>query len=107
MVVPFFAPPSDLHATPRVSATGIDLWTDTHRIVWDWAPPQIFAKDASASGWSEIGPAERRGRHVPYASREPKYMASSSRSMIRALEGGGEPLYISAVDLRQAPGLLS
>jgi hypothetical protein len=34
-------------------------------------------------------------------------MASSSRSMIRALEGGGEPLYISAVDLRQAPGLLS
>ena len=118
LVVPFFPPTNHDSGEERVDSCGIDIWTEDHRISWDWGTPRIWKKTAEGQPptYTELQPAFR-----PHGS----YLESSSRSMLDALDAlvannnheqalsatdhaaaaqaaAEASLYVSARDLRQA-----
>ena len=78
------------------SGQGIDVWTDTTLIRWNWAPPQIFQGFDAGGKRVPIEP-----HYQPYQWSEFEYLTGSIRSFLAAVEMGSK-LWISGHDLRQA-----
>jgi len=75
---------------------GVDVWSDSSLIRWNWGPPQIF------QGFDDNGNRiEIDANYKPYEFSEFKYLTGSIRSFIKAIETGSEP-WITGHDLRQA-----
>ncbi len=75
---------------------GVDVWSADSLVRWDWAPPEIYR------GFDEAGNRVRVDhQYAPYEWSEFRYLTTSIRSFISAVETGGE-LAISGHDLRQA-----
>ena len=95
LVVPFFPPTDHDDGEERRDSCGVDVWTAGYQISWDWAPPRILQREGNR--FVEIDPG-----YAPLEYPDGGYLATSSRSMIRALEGSEDPLFISGHDMRQA-----
>ena len=75
---------------------GVDVWSDSSLIRWNWGPPQIF------QGFDKNGNRiEIDANYKPYEFSEFRYLTGSIRSFIKAIETGSEP-WITGHDLRQA-----
>lgn len=75
---------------------GVDVWTDTSLVRWDWNPPEIF------KGYDTHGNRVRMDpNYNPYSWSEFSYLTGSIRSFLAAIEGNGHP-WITGADLRQA-----
>lgn len=76
--------------------SGVDVWSDTALVRWDWDPPEIY------QGFDSNGRRIRLDRpFTPYEFPEFYYLGSSIRSFIDAVQTGSD-LWISGFDLRQA-----
>jgi predicted dehydrogenase len=86
--------------------SGVDVWTETSLIRWDWAVPRIFEGRDSRGARREIHP-----HFPPFPWRDviekaglragDDYLVASIRSFLDAVRTGSE-LWISGHDLRQA-----
>ena len=75
---------------------GVDVWSDSSLIRWNWGPPQIF------QGFDDNGNRiEVETNYKPYEFSEFRYLTGSIRSFIKAIDTGSEP-WITGHDLRQA-----
>jgi predicted dehydrogenase len=75
---------------------GVDVWSADSLVRWDWAPPEIYR------GFDEAGNRVRVDhQYAPYQWSEFRYLTTSIRSFISAVETGSE-MAISGHDLRQA-----
>ena len=77
---------------------GVDVWTDTALVSWDWGPPEIFV------GFDDSGARSRLDRpYTPLEYPRFSYLATSILSFIAAVEASDpELLHVSGHDLRQA-----
>ena len=90
------------HETPY---RGVDVWTDSTLVRWDWAPPQIL-QSRGGGARREIDPkyprfAWKKVLDRPILRATDNYLVSSIRSFVDAVFTGGS-LFISGHDLRQA-----
>lgn len=83
----------------EVSHSGVEVWTDTHLVRWDWGPPTL---------WATVGSGQREQVPVvytPYDFSEFTYLTGAIRSMVDAL-GSHDPLAahlsVSGSDVRAA-----
>lgn len=89
LVCPVFSGP-----TP---CTGVDVWTDSTLVRWDWAPPQIYRLDSGAAAVSV------EADYDPVSDPVFGYMGTSMRSFIDVVRRGVEhesDLLVTAHDLR-------
>ena len=91
------------HETPY---RGVDAWTDSTLVRWDWGPPEIHQSAPGEKAYRKIAanypsfpwryvldrPTLRPGDH---------YLVSSIRSFVDAVATGSD-LFVSGHDLRQA-----
>lgn len=75
---------------------GVDVWSESCLIRWNWGPPQILQGFDNNGNRIEID-----ANYKPYKWNEFKYLTGSIRSFIKAVETGSEP-WITGHDLRQA-----
>jgi len=85
---------------------GVDAWTDSTLVRWDWGPPEIHQNSGPRQGRRKIA-----ANYPPFPWRyildrptlrlTDNYLVASIRSFVDAVADGGE-LFVSGHDLRQA-----
>jgi len=91
------------HDTPY---RGVDAWTDSTLVRWDWGPPEIHQGSGPQAAYNKIA-----ANYPPFPWRYildrptlrpgDNYLVSSIRSFVDAVAGGSN-LFVSGHDLRQA-----
>ena len=76
---------------------GVEVWSEDALIRWNWDDPQIY------KGIDESGDRiKQEVRYREHGWREPTHLVGAIRSFLAAVSGGGDELWISGHDLRQA-----
>lgn len=82
--------------SPETPYRGVDVWSADSLVRWDWGPPEIY------KGFDSEGNRVRVDhQYAPFEWSEFRYLTTSIRSFIAAVETGSE-MAISGHDLRQA-----
>jgi predicted dehydrogenase len=78
------------------STRGVDVWSDSALVRWDWGPPEIY------QGFDAQGRRQKvEVEYAPYQWDQFDYLTGSIRSFIAAFESGSQ-MWISGNDLRLA-----
>lgn len=89
VVGPIFAHPTPLR--------GVDVWTETTLVRWDWGPPQIFSGFDADGRRTEIDPGYKPAEYPEYT-----YLGTTIQSFIDVVQRGVEhedELFVSGRDV--------